>query len=158
MVSENAGDKRAANIFNYRSYVSMDVEYSPEKTPEGEARKWRKADDTQKNDSGGQQGILQYSLRVAVMDYQVFTDKPLRLLITDETGANMDDDYARDFIRMLDSLKMSYIVCSHRPMYGNFTKMAYMCNKDDEKEKYMLSRVDAAKEVSTDDLQELMKS
>lgn len=111
-------EERGRLLFDYKQYVNTRFMYKPVDTDGGNAN-WRVADSVQGADSGGQQATFRYFLRIGVMEYQVFHENSLKLILTDETAASSDDNHIDALIDMLNSIGMSYVVVSHRQVFGH---------------------------------------
>ena len=126
----SAADEDGMKLFDYREYITTQVEY---RLKEDQKTSWVKADEIQKGDSTGQQDTLRYFLRIAVMDFQVYTRDSLRLIITDETAKTSDDRNAENVVRMMEAMGMSFVITSVRREFANFTDSAFVCEMKDRK-------------------------
>ena len=110
-------EERGRLLFDYKQYVNTRFMYKPVDTG-GEPVSWRVADSVQGADSGGQQATFRYFLRIGVMEYQVFHENSLKLIVTDETASSSDDNHIDALIDMLNSIGMTFVVVSHRQVFG----------------------------------------
>ena len=114
----NAERGITSNPFDYQRYVTTRMEY---RTDDMEKGSWLNADRTSNANSNGQQTILRYILKIVVLASQAFTEKSMRLCITDEVLQGVDDVNAAYFF---DALKEMNIQCIFASMDTRFAEHA----------------------------------
>ena len=117
------------NPFDYRQYITTSMEYRTDK----EEDKWKNADRTSSDNSNGQQTILRYIVKIVVLASQAFTEKSLRLCITDEVLQGVDDTNAAYFFDALEEMNIQCILGSMDPRFAAYADDGFIFRMEEEK-------------------------
>jgi hypothetical protein len=120
MLSGNS--KTAGNLFNYVDYMSVAMQFKTDDSTE-----WKNADRQAKFNSNGQQTILRYILKLAVIDSLAFTQDSLRFVMVDEVLQGVDDINGRYFFQALSDMNLQAMVSSMNMSFKKDCNYTYVC-------------------------------
>ena len=110
-----------SNPFDYKLYIETCMEYRTDSV-----EKWANADRVNQTNSNGQQSILRYILKFAIMASQAFSDKGLRFIMCDEALQGVDDSNKKYFFHVLRQMDIQCLLVSMDQRFIEDAKTAYI--------------------------------
>lgn len=101
----NDGREKNWNVFDYRKYIRTMMECRAEDTDY-----WKDARPVLESNSTGQQSILRYIFRIAVIAHQAFTDNSVNIIISDESLEGVDTGNGKYFFETLRQMNIQCII------------------------------------------------
>lgn len=113
------------NLFNYVDYMSVAMQFKTD-----EQSDWQNANRQARFNSNGQQTILRYILKLAVVDALAFTDNSMRFVMVDEVLQGVDEVNARYFFQALADMNVQAMLSSMNPLYSYDSNYTYICSSN----------------------------
>lgn len=110
------------NPFNYVDYMSVSMQFKTDKQSD-----WQNADRQARTNSNGQQTILRYILKLAVVDALAFTNDSIRFVMVDEVLQGVDEVNAKYFFRALADMNIQAMLSSMNMLFSYESNMTYVC-------------------------------